>query len=124
MPRKCWMFNLQIKVKVKTFRSVIVITFLFTKLLWPGDSEGGGLGLRVKLTPARLSIPHTVEASHCPFYYRKSSKEVLNTKFYSLWLTRPGIDLGSTARVADALSNRPLVGLKFHVEVKILSMPG
>ena len=35
----------------------------------------------------------------------------MNTNFYSLWLTRPGIEPESTASVADALSTRPLIGL-------------
>ena len=30
-------------------------------------------------------LPHTVEASHCPFQCRKSSRKAVNNTFFSLW---------------------------------------
>ena len=30
-------------------------------------------------------LPHQAETSHCPFYCWTSSKEAVNTNFYSLW---------------------------------------
>ena len=42
---------------------VIAITSLFTKLPWPGDSEGTFRSSSQTAT----CLPPAVEASHCPF---------------------------------------------------------
>ena len=66
----------------------------------------GPFGLRVQL-PLSTCLPHTLEASHCPFDCRTSSREAVNTEAFGL--TRPGIKPESTVSEADALSTRPLV---------------
>ena len=35
-------------------------------------------------------LPHTIEASHCPFNCWTSSREAVNTNFYSLWFDSTG----------------------------------
>ena len=35
-------------------------------------------------------LPHTAEASHCPFNCWTSSRKAMNTNFYSLWLDPTG----------------------------------
>ena len=35
-------------------------------------------------------LPHTAEASHCPFDCLTSSRKAVNTNFYSLWLNPTG----------------------------------
>ena len=35
-------------------------------------------------------LPHTLEASHCPFNCWTSSREAVNTNFYSLWFDPTG----------------------------------
>ena len=67
---------------------VIVITFYSPSCL--GQETAKGLfGLRVKLPPAHLSTTHD-EASHCPFNCWTSSREAVNTNFYSLWFDSTG----------------------------------
>ena len=36
------------------------------------------------------ALPHTVEASHCSFNCRTSSREAVNTNFFSLWFDPTG----------------------------------
>ena len=55
--------------------------FLFTKLPWSGDSEGTFWSSNLAAT----CLPHTAEASHCPVICWTSSREAVNTNFYSLW---------------------------------------
>ena len=57
---------------------------LFTKLPCQ-ETAKGPFGLGVKLPPAHC-LPHTVEASHCPFNCWTSSRKAVNTNFCSLWL--------------------------------------
>ena len=45
------------------FNQAISNYIFFTKLPWPGDSEGTFRSL----SQAATCLPHTVEASHCPF---------------------------------------------------------
>ena len=37
-----------------------------------------------------ICLPHTMEASHCPFNCRTSSREAVNTNFYGLWFDSTG----------------------------------
>ena len=37
-----------------------------------------------------ICLPHTMEASHCPFNCWTSSREAVNTNFYSLWFDSTG----------------------------------
>ena len=57
---------------------------LFTKLPLPGDSKRY---FSVFESSCHLPscLPHTVETSHCPFNCWTSSREGLNTIFYSFW---------------------------------------
>ena len=57
-----------------------------------------------------ISLSHTGEASHCPFYCLTSSREAVNTNFfYNLLFDPPGIEHVSTALVVDALFIRLLI---------------
>ena len=68
---------------------VIVITFLFTKLPWPWDSEGAFRSPRQAATGP--PVYHTRRRFHfCPFYCWTSSREAVNTNFYSLWFDSAG----------------------------------
>ena len=40
--------------------------------------------------PLPTCLPHTVKASHCSFQCLTSSKEAVNTNFYSLWFDPTG----------------------------------
>ena len=102
---------LQYLVGMQT-KFVILINILFTKLLWPGDSELGTLirsSSQAITCPVPTCLPHTVEALHCPFLWLNVKKESWNTNFYSCWLTRPEITPYSTVSVADVLFARPLI---------------
>ena len=59
----------------------LLITFLFTKLSWPGDSEG----IFLPLSQAATFLPHTAEASHSPFHCWTLSRKAMNTNFHYLW---------------------------------------
>ena len=82
---------------------------LFTKLPWPGDSEG----TFQSSSNAATCLPHAVEASHSVL-----SLKLLNVKQGSceylilivFGLTRPGIEPDSTASVSNALFTRPPIG--------------
>ena len=62
---------------------VIIFTSLFTKLPWPGDNE---VIFRCfeSIWHLPTCLPQTVEASHCPLYYWKSSKKLEIPIFLSL----------------------------------------
>ena len=85
---------------------------VFTKLPWPGDSEGtfrsssqGAFCPPVYHTRRRL---HTV-----PLIAERQAGMLGIPIFKVFGLTRPGIEPESTATVADALSTRPLIGMFF-----------
>ena len=59
---------------------------LFTKLPWSGDSEGTFRSA----SQAATCMPHMAEASHCPFNCCTSSREAVNTNFYSVWFDPTG----------------------------------
>ena len=56
-----------------TVHSLLLIKSLFTKLPWPGDSEGTFRSS----SQAATSIPHTVKASHYPFLLLREGGEKL-----------------------------------------------
>ena len=56
-----------------------------------------------------LCLPHTVEASHCPFYCWASSREACAPIFITFSLILPGIELKCTTSVADTLPTWPMV---------------
>ena len=94
---------------------VIVINILFAKLPWPGDSkETFQSSSQVATCPVPTCLPHTVEASHCPFNCWTSSREAVNPNFYSLWLDSTGNQTLVYCSVADTLSTRPLIGVSDH----------
>ena len=68
---------------------VSVITFLFTKLPWPGDSE---MTFRSSSQAATYpSVYHTRWRLHAvPLNCWTSSREAVNTNFYSLWFDSTG----------------------------------
>ena len=51
------------------------------------ETAKGPFDHRVKLLTC---LPHKVEPSHCPFYCWPSSREAVNTNFYSLWFDPTG----------------------------------
>ena len=58
-------------------------------------------------------LPHMVEASHCPFNCRTSSRKAVNTNFFKVFgLTRPVIEPEPIVSVADVIPTRPLIGYK------------
>ena len=78
---------------------------LFTKLLWPGDSEGTFRSS----SQAATCLPHTANASNCLFIAERQAEKLLIPVF-CLWFNPEGIKLRFTASVADALSTWPLIG--------------
>ena len=58
----------------------------FTMLSWLGNTEGTFRSS----SQATTCLPHTMEASHCPFNCWMSSRKVVNTNFYSLWFDPTG----------------------------------
>ena len=69
------------KTKRESWKHGIVIISLFTKLPWPGDSEGTFLFS----SQAATCQLYAVAVSHCPFQCWTSRKEVIKIDFYSLW---------------------------------------
>ena len=59
------------------------------------------------------SLPHTAEASHCPFNCWTSSREAMNTNSYCLLFHPTGNRTVSTVLIADALFTWSLVGKLF-----------
>ena len=82
---------------------------LFTKLPWPGDSEGTFRSSSQATTC--LPVYHTRRRLHTvPFNAEGQAGKLWIPIFMVFGLTRPGIEPESTASVADALSTRPLIG--------------
>ena len=83
---------------------------LFTKLPWPGDSEGT---FRSSSQAATCPLVyHTRWRLHTvPLIAERQARKLLIPLCTVFGLTRPGIETESTALVADALSTRPLIGL-------------
>ena len=104
----CWkVYNVNIHFFCVTNRNRNYI--LFTKLPWPGDSEGtvrsssqAATGPPVYHTQRRL---HTV-----PLIAERQAGKLWIPIFIVFGMTRSGIEPESTASVADALSTRPLIG--------------
>ena len=67
-------------------RIVIGITFCSPSCLGQ-ETAKGPFSLP---SQAVTCLPHTAEASHCPFNCWTSSKEAVNTNFYSLWFDPAG----------------------------------
>ena len=82
---------------------------LFTKLPWPGDSEGTFWSS----SQAATCLPHTAEASHCPFICWTSSREAVNTNFYDLLfdptVNRTRVYRFSSRRFIHSTTDRPLL---------------
>ena len=82
---------------------------LFTKLPWPGDSEG-----TFRSSSQAASCPpvyHTRRKLHTvPLIAERQAGKLWIPVFIVFGLTRPGIEPEFTASVADALSTRPLIG--------------
>ena len=82
---------------------------LFTKLPWPGDSEGTFRSSSQAATCP--SVYHTRWRLHSvPLIAERQARKLWIPIFIVFGLTRPGIELVSTASVADVLSTRPLIG--------------
>ena len=82
---------------------------LFTKLPWPGDSEGTFRSSSQAATCP--SVYHTRWRLHTvPLIAERQAGKLWIPIFIVFGLTRPGIEPVSTASVADALSTRPLIG--------------
>ena len=62
---------------------------LFTKLPWPGDSKETFLVFQSSCH-LPTCLPHTVEASQCPFNCWMSSRKAVNTNFYNFWFDQTG----------------------------------
>ena len=78
---------------------------LFTKLPWPGDSEGTFRSLSQAATCP--PVYHTRRRLHTvPFNAERQAGKLWIPIFIVFGLTRPGIEPESTASVADALSTR------------------
>ena len=82
---------------------------LFTKLPWPGDSEG-----TFRSSSQAATCPpvyHTRRRLHTvPFNAEHQAGKLWIPSFIVFGLTRPGIEPESTVSVADALFTRPLIG--------------
>ena len=83
---------------------------LFTKLPWPGDSEGTFRSSSQAATCP--SVYHTRWKLHTvPLIAERQVGKLWIPIFIVFGLTRPGIEPESTASVADALSTRPPIGI-------------
>ena len=86
----------------------------FTKLPWPGDSEG-----TFRSSSQAATCPpvyHTRRKLHTvPLIAEREAGKLWIPIFIVFGLTRPGIEPESTASVADALSNRLLIGSQCDV---------
>ena len=82
---------------------------LFTKLPWPGDSEG-----TFRSSSQAATCPpvyHTRRRLHTvPLIAERQAGKLWIPIFIVFGLTRLGIEPESTASVADTLSTRPLIG--------------
>ena len=90
--------------------SIVICNYiLFTKLPWPGDSEGN---FRSSSQAATCPpVYHTRRRLHTvPFNAERQAGKLWIPIFIVFGLTRPGIEPESTASVADVLSTRPLIG--------------
>ena len=86
---------------------------LFTKLPWPGDSEGTFRSSSQAATCP--SVYHTRWRLHTvPSSAERQAGKLWIPIFIVFGLTRPRIELVSTASVADALSTRPLIGYALY----------
>ena len=91
---------------------------LFTKLPWPGDSEGTFWSSSQAATCS--SVYHTRWKLHTvPLIAERQAGKLWIPMFIVFGLTRPGIEPVSTASVADALSTRPLIGLICFILITI-----
>ena len=87
---------------------VMVITFCSSSCLGQ-ETAKGPFGLRVKLPP----VYHTRWRFHTvPLFAERQAGKLWITILMVFGMTRPGIEPESTASVADALSTRPLIGLR------------
>ena len=101
----CWLAKYQ-RIKNCWF----VITFLFTKLRWPGDSEG-----TFRSSSQAATCPpvyHTRRRLHTVLLIAERQAGKLRIPLFTvLGLTRTRIELELTASVAHALSTRPLISI-------------
>ena len=82
---------------------------LFTKLPWPGDSEG--IFRSSSQAATCPSVYHTRWRLHIvPLIAERQAGKLWIPIFIVFGLTQPGIKPVSTVSVADALSTRPLIG--------------
>ena len=90
---------------------------LFTKLPWPGDSEGTFRSSSQAATC--LPVYYTRWWLHTvPLIAERQAGKPWTPIFIVFSWTRPGIEPESTAAVADTLSTRPLIGSTlFHWDV-------
>ena len=62
---------------------------------WPGGSKGTFRFSNQATSLPITCLPHTAEASHCPFYGWTSSRVAVNIKLYTLWFnptwSNPGL---------------------------------
>ena len=91
---------------------------LFTKLPWPGDSEGTFRSSSQAATCP--SVYHTRWRLHTvPLIAERQAGKLWIPIFIVFGLNRPGIEPVSTASVADALSTRPLIGCKSKENLRV-----
>ena len=88
---------------------ILVITFYSPSCLGQ-ETAKGPFGLRVKLPTAHLSTTHGGGFT-LSLLVLNVKQESWEYQFLVFGLTQPGIEPESTARVADALSTRPLIGI-------------
>ena len=82
---------------------------LFTKLPWPGDSEGTFRSS--SQTAACPPVYHTRPRLHTvPLIAERQAGKLWISIFRVFGLVRPGIEPESTTSVADTLSTQPLIG--------------
>ena len=68
------------------FKNCIVITFYSPSCLGQGTAKGPFRSS----SQAATCLPHTAKSSYCPFNCWTSSREAVNTNFYSLWYDPTG----------------------------------
>ena len=104
--------KLKIGMDITLFRTNCNCNYiLFTKLPWPGNSEGTFRSLSQAATCP--SVYHTRWRLHTvPLIAERQAGKLRIPIFIVFGLTRPGIEPLSTASIADALSTRPLT--KIH----------
>ena len=96
---------------------------LFTKLPWPGDSEGTfRSSSQATICPP---VYHTRRRLHTvPLIAEHQAGKLWIPIFIVFGLTRPGIEPESTTSVADALSTRPLIGFRINHSTTDRFFPG